>query len=244
MCIGTASDARIEWPRVACVVALAAQGIALTNLPARAQGLNMAGAAPTLAQRALAALIRGEDAPTPTAQLEEYRQGLALAQRAVAADERNADAQFALSANLARVALLEGHPPNPVRLLQAQRALDAALALNPHHADALAARGGLYRQLPWWLGRNLAKAADDLRQAVQLDPDNVGARIELALTYRDLGEPQRGVPLLEAAVAVAERRQRPRKAAEARRLLAELTSTNANKPGPAQHASPQPTDPL
>lgn len=34
----------------------------------------------------------------------------------------------------------------------AYRELNRTLELNPNHAEALAAKGGLYRELPWYLG--------------------------------------------------------------------------------------------
>ncbi|HVM97979.1 MAG TPA: hypothetical protein VMT89_16410 [Candidatus Acidoferrales bacterium] len=179
-----------------------------------------------LARRAVDCLIQGEDSATTAAQLDEYHRGLSLAEQAVAVDAQNADAQFALAANLGRVTLLESDPPNPLRLTRALHALDTALELDPHHPDALAARGGLYRQMPWWLGRDLHKAVDYLRQAVQLDPDNIGARIELALTYRDLGLPNQSIPLLEEAMVIAEKRRRPMKVVAALRLLSEISPAN------------------
>ncbi|MBI3783292.1 MAG: hypothetical protein HY270_07815 [Deltaproteobacteria bacterium] len=188
----------------------------------------MLSVAHELARRAVDHLVRGEDAVTAAAQIDEYRQGLVLAEQAVAVDERDADAQFALAANLGRVTLLESNPPNPLHLTRALHALDTALQLDPHHADALAARGGLYRQLPRWLGRDLHKAADYLHEAVQLDPDNIGARIELALTYRDLGQPHRGIPLLQEAMVIAERRRRPMKVIAAMRLLTEISPANSS----------------
>ncbi|MFI5398170.1 MAG: tetratricopeptide repeat protein [Candidatus Binatia bacterium] len=180
-------------------------------------------AAQDLAQRSLECLHRGEDALTKEGRLTAYREGFELAKRAVQADDRNADAHFACFANGGRVMLLEGKVANPVNLWTVNRELDRVLDLNPNHVDALAARGGMYRQLPWVLGGSLEKAADYLGRAVQLDPNNaVGARIELAETYRDMGHPERSVPLLETAMQVARRMGKLRQLQEARQLLTEL----------------------
>jgi len=91
------------------------------------------------------------------------------------------------------------------------------LELNPNHNDALAAKGGMYRQMPWVLGGSLAKAATYLSRSVDLDPDAVSARIELAEVYRDMGQPERSVPLLEKAAQVAERVGKYRQLGEAPR---------------------------
>jgi tetratricopeptide (TPR) repeat protein len=179
-------------------------------------------AAQDLAQRALDCLHRGEDAATKEAKLAAYREGLQWAERAVVADDNNADAHYARFANKGRIMLLEGAAANPLNLLTVNRELDRALELNPDHADALAARGGMYRQLPWVLGGSLEKAADYLSRAVALDPDACGARIELAETYRDLGHPERSVPLLQKAAQVAERMGKQQQLHEARELLAQL----------------------
>jgi hypothetical protein len=179
-------------------------------------------AAQDLAQRALDCLHRGEDATTKEAKLAAYRDGLQWAECAVAADDNNADAHYARFANKGRIMLLEGAAANPLNLLTVNRELDRTLALNPHHADALAARGGMYRQLPWVLGGSLEKAAEYLNRAVALDPDACGSRIELAETYRDMGHPERSVPLLEKAAQVAERMGKQHQLHEARELLAQL----------------------
>jgi tetratricopeptide (TPR) repeat protein len=177
-----------------------------------------------LASRACEFLRQGEDAANEEAKRAAYSRGLALARRAVALDDRNADAHFAVFGNEGRLLLLDGATPNPVTLLKVNKELDRVLALDPNHSDALAAKGGLYRQLPWILGGSLSKAEDYLNRAIELNPTAVSARIELAETYRDMGEPQRGRSLLEAAASIAEQQGKARQLTEARHLLAELGS--------------------
>jgi tetratricopeptide (TPR) repeat protein len=181
-------------------------------------------AAQELAQHALDCLHGGEDATTKEAKRAAYGDGLQWAERAVAADDNNADAHYARFANRGRIMQLEG-AVNPLNLLIVNRELERTLKLNPNHADALAARGGMYRQLPWVLGGDLEKAADYLSRAVALDPDACGSRIELAETYRDMGHPERSVPLLEKAAEVAERMHKQRQLHQARELLTQLSGT-------------------
>jgi tetratricopeptide (TPR) repeat protein len=175
-----------------------------------------------LASQSLLQLRRGEDAVGTEARLQAYREGLDLAKRAVEADDRNADAHFAVFANNGRILLLEGTVPNPLNLMKVSRELDRALELDPNHADALASKGGLYRQLPRLLGGDQALAETCLKRAIELDPVAVGARVELAQLYRDQGEPQRGVPLLEQAAQIAEREGKHRQMVEAQDLLREF----------------------
>lgn len=182
-----------------------------------------ASLAQELATKALDCLRRGEEATDPAAKIDAYREGVALARQAIAADDLNADAHFAMFANQGRVMLHEGAVPNPLTLMEANRELNRALELNPNHADALAAKGGMYRQLPWALGGSNEKASEYLARSVELDYDNAcGARIELAELYRDLGYPERSVPLLKKAVEIATRDNKPDKLQKARTLLREL----------------------
>jgi tetratricopeptide (TPR) repeat protein len=176
-----------------------------------------------LAEQALDDLRRGEDAADKDQRLALYERGLNLANRAVALDDENADAHFAVFGNKGRLLLLEGVGANPVSLLQVNHDLERALELNPNHADALTAKGGLYRQLPWVLGGSLTVAEDCLTKAINIDPDAVSARIELAVTYKEMGQPERSLPLLEKAAAIAERQGKQRQLREARELLQELS---------------------
>jgi hypothetical protein len=50
----------------------------------------------------------------------------------------------------------------------------------------------------------------------------VGARVELAQLYRDQGQPQRGIPLLQKACQVAEEEGKLRQLVEAQNLLREF----------------------
>jgi tetratricopeptide (TPR) repeat protein len=203
-------------------VELGAAGVSRAQHSAYARGATEA--ARELTQHALDCLHGGEDATTKEAKLAAYRDGLQWAERAVAADDNNADAHYARFANQGRIMQLEGSV-NPLNLLAENRELDRVLELNPNHADALAARGGMYRQLPWVLGGSLDKAVDYLSRAVALDPDACGSRIELAVTYRDMGHPEQSIPLLEKAAEVAERTHKQRQLDQARELLAQLSGT-------------------
>ncbi|MBX3026632.1 hypothetical protein KF840_17135 [bacterium] len=178
--------------------------------------------AQALAHHALLCLQRGEDANDPDVKRRAYDEGLALARRAVELDDGNADAHFAVFGNEGRLMLLDGITPNPISLLKVNSELERALEIDPNHSDALAAKGGLYRQLPWVLGGSLSLAEECLTKAIANDPDAVGARIELAATYRDMGNPDRGLPLLDTAMLIAERQGKQRQLAEARTLLAQL----------------------
>jgi FimV-like protein len=203
-------------------LAVAGLTLILAFAPASLRAETPREQAQALAAQALACLQRGEDAPGAEAKRGAYDEGLALARRAVELDEANADAHFAIFGNQGRLMLLDGVTPNPISLLKVNRELERTLELNPNHSDALAAKGGLYRQLPWALGGSLSLAEACLTKAIANDPNAVSARIELAATYRDMGDPDRGLPLLDSAMVIAAREGKQRQLAEARTLLAQL----------------------
>jgi tetratricopeptide (TPR) repeat protein len=178
-----------------------------------------------LAKHALECLRRAEDSTDENVKRQAYTEGRDYAQRALALDDRNPDAHFALFATQGRLQLMDGAVVNPVSLYNASRELDRALEIDPNHSDSLAAKGGIYRQLPRLLGGNLDKAEDYLTRSIALNPNAIAARIELAATYRDMGHVERCRPLLETAATIAEREGRHERLIEARRMLAEISSS-------------------
>jgi tetratricopeptide (TPR) repeat protein len=197
------------------IAVLADQAAALEVSPDQAK---------VLARHALDCLRRAEDSTSDDVKRRSYTEGRDFARRAIAIDDANPDAHFALFATEGRLLLMDGATVNPVTLFKASRELDRALELDPNHSDSLAAKGGLYRQLPRLLGGSLDKAEDYLTRSIALNPNSVVARIELAATYRDMGHPERCRPLLETAAQIAEREGRRERFAEAQRMLQEIAS--------------------
>lgn len=211
----------------AFAVTLIGAALAFVALPARAQRSAEASVAPDpvksaeLSQQSLALLKLAEEGDPPS-RSECYARGLELARQAVTMDDSNADAHFAVFATMGRLMLEHGATPNPFNLIRINRELDRALELNPRHSDALASKGGLARQLPRLLGGSLSKAERYLQQSIEIDPGAVGARIELARVYQDLGEDAKAVELLRVAMNLAEQQGRSRKLTEAQELLGQL----------------------
>ena len=200
--------------------------VALQGVEAAAETTSLpATVSQQLAQQSLDALRQGEEANDPQMKMQAYKRGIELARQAIDADEANADAHFAMFANQGRVMMHNGVVVNPMTLMEARRELDRALEIDPNHADALAAKGGMYRQLPWVLGGSNQKASEYLARSVELDYDNAcAARIELAERYRDLGYPERSIPLLRKAVEIATRDNKPDKLKRAEALLRQLST--------------------
>ena len=129
---------------------------------------------------------RGDSSDDNSIKLYWYSRGKDLADAAVREDEGNADAHFALFANWGRWLQTDGWLKNAYHLPALRRELDRALEIDPNHPDALAAMGGLYVELPRFLGGDVAKAEPLLVRAIELDPLAVGARLELADRYMQM----------------------------------------------------------
>lgn len=126
------------------------------------------------------ALCAAADTLPPEARLPVLARGLALAESAVALDERSARAHYAVVCNLGKATGLGGvglGTWQAVRRLG--REIDVVLALAPDDPEALAAKGALLVKLPRWLGGDPAEARRWLRRALAVDPTNATARAYL-----------------------------------------------------------------
>lgn len=182
------------------------------------------GQADDLVVRAQSFLDQAEAAKLKADKVTAYESARDTARQALALDGDNADAHFVVFAAEGRLELLSGAVPNPMKLYKAQGRLDHVLELNPAHSDGLAAKGGLYRQLPWALGGDLDKAETFLKRAIEENPEAIGARLELAATYLDKGQPEKCGRLIDEAVAIAEKQGKTHRVEEAEKLRAQLAS--------------------
>ncbi len=107
------------------------------------------------------------------AQLPYWQNSEALFEHALAVTERN----HVMLSNLARVRILQG------RSEEANRMLDEALALDPHHVGALVNRGFALSR-----SGNPAEALPYFETAVELNPNHEAARRNLAQCLDQLGQ--------------------------------------------------------
>jgi cytochrome c-type biogenesis protein CcmH/NrfG len=115
--------------------------------------------------------------------------GYELAREAVAADPRDARAQFAVFCTLGR-RIQEGGLglASPFEVFRALRALDAAVALDPEDPDLATAKGAMLASLPRVFGGDVAAAESWLRRALKRDPHQCTARWYLAEILSQRGE--------------------------------------------------------
>ncbi len=136
----------------------------------------------------------GRRATDRDARKEHFDRGQALAERAVALDDNNADAHFALFCNLGELMRLDGE--NLSQIFQLRRLMaevDRTLELNPNHVDAMAAKGTL-----------------------------LTTRLALANLCEARGDRQEALIFATRALQIAREQGRADKVAQAQAALAEL----------------------
>jgi hypothetical protein len=200
--------------RVALVVALCSvPGLSAASDPSAAG----------LAQQALAECEAGRQSTDRSDREQRFARGAVLAERAVAADERSADAHFALFCNRGEAMRLDGESIRDVFALRSlMRELDRTLELQPDHPGALSAKGTFLVRLPRLLGGDVDRGEQILHRAIVVDPTAVTARISLARVCEYRGKRNEGIEYARRALQFAKELGRADKVAECQAMLAEL----------------------
>lgn len=161
-----------------------------------------------------------------------YRQAADAAEKALALDPDSARANFVFFAARGRILLAEGGAKNLFALGTIDRYLDKSLEVDPRFADALAVKGALLLELPFFLGGDSREAEKLLRQAVSENPGGPSTRLSLARAIAANGDPQeaRSEALRSAHQACVLRRARTLEEAVA--LLGSLDSKLAKLRSP------------
>ena len=185
------------------------------------------GAQPTtqdLIAGALQACHDGRIATDRATRAALYEKGQSLGEQAVAADEKSADAHFALFCNLGELMRIDGEMnlSSVFGFRRMMKELNRALELNPDHLDALSARGTLLVRLPSLLGGDPEKGEQLLQHVIQREPEAVNARISLAKSYCKRGRHQDAVVLATEALTLAKAQQLDDFIPEASKVVAQL----------------------
>jgi tetratricopeptide (TPR) repeat protein len=201
--------------------------VALGLLCALPAGVNAAdqydSPAAAISSQARAECEAGRHAQTREDRKAHFERGQQLGEQAVTTDEQSAEAHFVLFCNMGELMRLDGESISSVFALRRLMAeLDRAIMLDPHHSDALAAKGTLLVRLPRLLGGDAAKGEEMLRQVVQLDPNAFTTRLTLAKTCVARGDRDEAVVFASRALQIARSQGRADKIAEAQATLAEL----------------------
>lgn len=179
-----------------------------------------------LSRRSLDECELGRDSQVRNTRESHFLRGQELAEQAVALDERNADAHFALFCNLGELMRIDGESISSLMgLRRLMSELDRTIELNPNHVDALAAKGTLLLRLPRLFGGDAQKGEAMLREVVERDPTAVSSRLTLAKTCGARGERSEAIAFATRALQIARAQGRADKVAEAQATLAELRAS-------------------
>jgi tetratricopeptide (TPR) repeat protein len=179
-----------------------------------------------LATQALEACKQGRLATDRATRLAHFQQGQTLGERAVAADEGNAETHFALFCNLGELLRIDGESlTSIVGLRRMMHELDRALELNPAYIEALSAKGTLLVKLPGFLGGDSEKGEQLLQQVVRQAPKAVNARLALARVWCQHGRHDEAAAMASDALALARKDQRVEFIPEAQALLQQATAS-------------------
>ncbi|MBM4265280.1 MAG: hypothetical protein FJ144_01485 [Deltaproteobacteria bacterium] len=152
------------------------------------------------------------------------------ADRAVELLPDNPEAHFVRFGARGRLAQLDGIAGAALHLRSLNRELDEVLRLDPNHADALAARGGMLVKLPRLLGGDSNEGIRYLEKAVSLDPGGPGKRLELAEAYKSVDRDNDAMRSARQALALARKEGDQSKASECQEFISELQKSCANCP--------------
>jgi hypothetical protein len=178
--------------------------LALPSLAAAADVPHVVGAAPRGSAKAREALTLCVEDVSGEKQADRWARGVKAAEEAVAADERDPTAQFALFCNLGKQSEAAGISVTALLTLRRLRhAVDRAVELAPNWPDALAGKGSLLLQLPRPMGGDPAEGERLLRRAIALDPRFAEAHLELARGLLGYGRKDQARLEGEKALAVA-----------------------------------------
>lgn len=196
-------------------VAITAGSLFLLPMPSPAQDSRV-----SLSKQALEECKQGRLATDRATRLAHFQQGQTLGERAVAADEGNAEAHFGLFCNLGELLRIDGESLTSIfGLRRMMHELDRALEINPGYIDALSAKGTLLVKLPGFLGGDSEKGEQLLQQVVRQAPKAVNARLALARVWCQHGRHDEAMVLASDALALAQKHQRVEFIPEAQALL-------------------------
>jgi hypothetical protein len=194
-------------------------------------------AGPTAPVAQAIAACTGADLDPAAERRAALSRGLAIAEGAVAADERDAAAHFAVFCTLGRAAEIDGVGLGSFATLhRLRREIDRTLELAPDWPDALAAKAAMLLRLPGWLGGDAAQAEHLARRAAARAPDLAEAReiLAQALAAQAKDAP---APAAELETRAYDRTSGERAQSEAIALLDRLERELSASTSPAQSPS-------
>jgi tetratricopeptide (TPR) repeat protein len=113
--------------------------------------------------------------------MDLYRRATSQAEQGLSRNPNSPGANFVYFAAKGRILLADGLTRNIFTLKQLERDhLDRAIELDPKYGNAIAAKGGIFLDLPVLLGGDPKQGLKLLQRANQLNPGGPGTRVSLA----------------------------------------------------------------
>jgi tetratricopeptide (TPR) repeat protein len=112
-----------------------------------------------------------------------YERGMEAGRRAIAAAPQSDQAHLFLAFNTGRTAEIRGVMRALALVGTIREESATVLRLNPANVEGLILAGGLAADLPAMMGGDKTKAEGFFKRALEIDPRQTGARIELARLY-------------------------------------------------------------
>jgi tetratricopeptide (TPR) repeat protein len=119
-------------------------------------------------------------ATTTDDKLSAYDRGREIAKRAVELAPRNPEAHVWYGINAGRWGLTKGVMRSLFLLPTVRQEADTTLELDPKNLRALALSGNVFLEVPGLFGGDRAKAEQQFRKALEIDPHFTVARVDLA----------------------------------------------------------------
>ncbi len=119
-------------------------------------------------------------ATTTEDKLAAYDRGREIAKRAVELAPRNPEAHVWYGINAGRWGLTKGVMRSLFLLPTVRQEVDTTLELDPRNLRALALSGNVFLEVPGLFGGDRAKAEQQFRKALEIDPHFTVARVDLA----------------------------------------------------------------
>jgi tetratricopeptide (TPR) repeat protein len=140
-------------------------------------------------------------ATTTEDKLAAYDRGRQIGQRAVELAPRNPEAHVWYGINTGRWGLTKGVMRSLFLLPTVRQEVDATLALDPRNVRALVLSGNVFLEVPGLFGGDRARAEEQFRKALEIDPHFTVARIDLARVLIATGRPAEARRELERVLA-------------------------------------------
>jgi tetratricopeptide (TPR) repeat protein len=184
--------------------------------------LGGSAAADTKAEQAVALCAKVEGASIEE-RADLLKRGLARADEAVAENDTDPVAHYAVFCNLGRQMEFERVSASTITAVRRiRKEVDRALELKPDYAEALMGKGSLLCNMPRLIGGDAKEGERLLRKALELEPNNVDGHLQLAKALLGRGAKDEARAEAQKALALAQVKPHPPQVAEARKLLAKL----------------------